>query len=200
MANYCNNCIAIFGYNKERVDDLRMLMVKSFRESRYGTIREFVLAYGYSMDEALEMTDGRDSFIDIDDEVFEKEHVFYFKFQTESAWNPNVEVFRKIICDKFKDELDMEYCSEEPGLEIFINTDEEGFFFTDRYYLDSCINDEYETEYFESKKEVIDWVKSRFPAIKVTLKTTLYKIEEEVRKYIDESGDDFFSLHKFSYD
>ena len=201
MANYCSNSIAIFGYDKEKVDELRNLMDKFFHEnSNSSSIRAFVVACGYSNDEALKMTDGRDTFVDVDDEVSEKESIFYFKFQTESAWSPNVDVFRKIISDKYGEDLDMEYCSEEPGVGIYINTDEEGFFFTDRYYLDSCINSEYETEYFENKQEVLDWIKSKFPDIKVTIKTTLYKIEEEVCKRIDESGDDFFTLRKFSYD
>ena len=166
----------------------------------YMRVGVFVVVYGYSIDEALKITDGRDTFVDVDDEVSEKESIFYFKFQTESAWSPNVDVFRKIISDKYGEDLDMDYCSEEPGVGIYINTDEEGFFFTDRYYLDSCINSEYETEYFENKQEVLDWLKGKFPDIKVTIKTTLYKIEEVVCKRIDESGDDFFTLRKFSYD
>ena len=201
MANYCSNSIAVFGYDKEKLDELHNLVVKFFSEnSNNNSIRAFVVACGYSNDEALKMTDGRDTIVDVDDEISEKERLFYFKFQTESAWSPNVDVFRKIISDKYGEELDMEHCSEEPGMEIFINTDETGFFFTDRYYLDSCINGEYETEYFESREEVLDWVKSKFPDIKVTTMTYLYKIEEEVCKHIDESGDDFFSLHRFSYD
>ena len=200
MANYCSNSIAIFGYDKEKVDELRNLMFKFLHENSTSSIRTFVGVCGYSSDEALKMTDGRDTFVDVDDEVSEKERIFYFKFQTESAWSPNVDVFRKIISDKWGEDLDMEYCSEEPGVGIYINTDEEGFFFTDRYYLDSCINSEYETEYFENKQEVLEWIKSKFPDIKVTIKTTLYKIEEEVCKRIDESGDDFFTLRKFSYD
>jgi hypothetical protein len=109
-------------------------------------------------------------------------------------------VFRKIISDKYGEDLDMEYCSKEPGMGIFINTDEEGFFFTDRYYLNGCINSEYETECFESKQELLNWIKSKFPDIKATVKTAWYKIEEEVCDHIDENSDDFFVLHKFSYD
>ena len=201
MANYCSNFIAVFGYDKEKLDELHNLVVKFFNEnSTNNSIRAFVVACGYSSDEALIMTDGRDTIVDVDTEVSEKERIFYFKFQTESAWNPNVDVFRKIISDKYGEELDMEYCSEEPGMGIFINTDETGFFFTDRYYLNSCINGEYETEYFESREKVLDWIKSRFPDIKLTTMTYLYKIEEEVCKRIDENGDDFFTLRRFSYD
>ncbi|MBQ9764392.1 MAG: hypothetical protein IJV92_08565 [Phascolarctobacterium sp.] len=200
MANCCSNTIALFGYEENKVDEFRKLMVKSFRESRNVTVRDFVVTCGYTIDEASKLVDGRDIFVDVDDKTSEKEGVYYFKFQTESAWNPNVDIFNRIIRDKFKDEFEFEYCSEEPGLAIYINTDVEGFFFTDRYYLDSCINDEYETEYFESKEEVLEWIRDKFPEVKVTIKTALHKIEDEVQKYIDENSDDFFTLYKFSYE
>ena len=200
MANYCSNDIAFYCGDNERLEAFRKLMVESFRESRHGTVRDFVIKCGYSQEEAIQFTDGRDTFVDIADELSEKEGVYYFIVQTESAWSPNVEVFFKVIREKFNDDFGIEYCSEEPGMSIYINTDVEGFFFPDRYYLDSCINDEYETEYFETKQEVLLWIKDKFPKANVNIKTALHKIESEVRKYIDESGDDFFTLYQFSYD
>ena len=200
MANYCNNNLAFYGEDIERLEAFRKLMVESFRESRYGSVRDFVIKCGYSHEESIKFTDGRDAFIDIADELSHKEGVFYFIAQTESAWSPNVEVFFKVIREKFDNEFGIEYCSEEPGMAIYINTDVEGFFFPDRYYLDSCINDEYSTEYFETKQEVLSWIKDKFPQAKVNIKTAIHKIESEVRRYIDESGDDFFTLYQFSYE
>ena len=200
VANYCSNNIAFYCEDNERLEAFRKLMVSSFRESRHGTVRDFVVKCGCSQEEAIQFTDGRDTFVDIADELSEKEGVFYFIAQTESAWSPNLEVFFKVIRDKFDDEFGIEYCSEEPGMAIYINTDVEGFFFPDRYYLDSCINNDYETEYFQTKQEVLSWIKDKFPEANVNIKTALHKIESEVRKYIDESGDDFFTLYQFSYD
>ena len=80
MANYCSNSIAIFGYDKEKVDELHNLMVKFFNENSNSSIRAFVVACGYSSDEALKMTDGRDTIVDVDDEISEKERLFYQYF------------------------------------------------------------------------------------------------------------------------
>ena len=200
MANYCNNTIAIFGYDKGKLDSFRKLMVNAFRDSRYGTVRDFVIKCGYNKEEAIQFTDGRDTFIDIDDEIAQKEGIYYFYFQTESAWNPNIEVFTKIIREKFNNDFELEYCSEEPGMGIYINTDSEGFFFPDRYYLDCYINDEYYTEYYETKEEVLDWIKEKFPGVKVTVKMALHKIEDAVEKCLSDDEDGYFNLHKFSYD
>ena len=200
MANYCNNTIAIIGYDKEKLDSLRKLMVNSFRDSRYGTVRDFVIKCGYDKEEAIQFTDGRDTFIDIDDEINQKENVYYFYFQTESAWSPNVEVFTKIIREKFDDEFELEHCSEESGMGIYINTDSDGLFFPDRYYLDCCINNEYYTEYYETKEAVLDWIKEKFPTVDVTVNMALHKIEDAVEKCLGDDEDGYISLHEFSYD
>lgn len=200
MANYCNNTIAIIGYDKEKLEDFRKLMVDAFRDSRNGTVRDFVIKCGYDKEEAIQFTDGRDTFIDIDDEINQKENVYYFYFQTESAWSPNVEVFTKIIREKFDDEFELEHCSEESGMGIYINTDSDGLFFSDRYYLDCCINNEYYTEYYETKEAVLDWIKEKFPTVDVTVNTALHKIEDAVEKCLGDDEDGYISLHEFSYD
>ena len=84
MANYCNNTIAIIGYDKEKLEAFRKLMVDAFRDSRNGTVRDFVTKCGYDKEEAIQFTDGRDTFIDIDDEINQKENVHYFYFQTDA--------------------------------------------------------------------------------------------------------------------
>ena len=80
MANYCSNSIVIFGCDKEKVDELHNLMVKFFQENSNSSIRAFVVVCGYSSDKALKMTDGRDTLVDVDNEVTEKERIFYFDF------------------------------------------------------------------------------------------------------------------------
>ena len=84
MANYCNNTIAIIGYDKEKLEAFRKLMVDAFRDSRNGTVRDFVTKCGHDKEEAIQFTDGRDTFIDIDDEINQKENVYYFYFQTDA--------------------------------------------------------------------------------------------------------------------
>jgi hypothetical protein len=51
----------------------------------------------------------------------------------ETAWNPLPEVYEK-FAEKYG--LSFVYIADEPGCEIYVNTDIEGKFFTDRYILD----------------------------------------------------------------
>ena len=139
---------------------------------------------------------------DVNDCVSEKEGVYYFYFSSSTAWEPNVSIFYRII-NRFlggSQVYGIEYCSIETGTEILINSDMDGFFFTDRYYLDCCINDEYSTEYFDSKQQMLDWLKKRFPQAKIVIKMDLNMIEDEIRKYINDDGEDFISIYRYSYD
>ena len=86
MANYCNNTIAIIGYNKEKLEDFRKLMVDAFRDSRNGTVRDFVIKCGYDKEEAIQFTDGRDTFIDIDDEMEERCRALSFHVSQVFEW------------------------------------------------------------------------------------------------------------------
>ena len=198
MANYCNNDIVVFAYEKDKVEEFRKFMEDYIQNNEDKTVRGFVLRCGFPKEEAYKITDHRDTLIDIDDQIYKKEDVYYFNFQTESAWTPNVEVFKSIIQAKFNGELEIEYRSEEPGVGNYINTDEEGFFFSERFFLDSCVNDEYHTEYYDSKEEVLEWVKEKFPEADVSINNEVYEIENIVQKYIDDTGDDFFSLYEFA--
>lgn len=202
MANYCENDICWFGYDRESVEKIRQLILLCFKDRGSCSVRDFAMACGYSREEAEKLVDYRDMITDVNDCVSEKEGVFYFYFSTSSAWEPNVSIFYRIINRFFggSQVYGIEYCSVETGTDIYINSDMEGFFFTDRYYLDCCINDEYSTEYFETKQELLDWLKERFPMAKLFIKMDLHFIEDEVRKYINEDGDDFITIYMYSYD
>ena len=61
-------------------------------------------------------------------------------------------------------------------------------------------NNEYYTEYFETKEDVLEWVRDKFPNAKVNIRTALHKIEEAVEQCMPESDDGYFTLHQFSYE
>jgi|GEM_PF-1477788 len=67
------------------------------------------------------------------------EGLYYFKLETETAWTPTIELWDAVV--KQYEGVSFVYTSEEQGCDIFINTDTEGQFFTQRYLLKiSCDN------------------------------------------------------------
>ena len=198
MANYCSNCIAFFGNDLDKLEHLRKMMDNTFNLSEYGSIRDFVMSYGYAKEEAISFTDGRDSFIEVDFEVTKDDESYYFTIQTESAWNPNVEVFRKVITDHYEDEIDFVHCSEEPGFAIYVNTDTTGRFYEDNYHLDYCVKGKYVMEYFTTFKEVISALMEDFPELKFSIYDSVDEINDRVQTLLENSKDDYFNLYEYT--
>lgn len=198
MANYCSNCIAFFGNDLDKLAHLRNMMEDIFNKEGCYSIRNFVLKYGYTKEEAYDFTDSRDSFVHIDDQVSKDEQGYYFTIQTESAWSPNIEVFRKVVEDHYEDEITFVYCSEEPGFAVYINTDTTGRFFDDKYHLDYCVNNKYVMEYYSCFKDVINVLKEDFPELEFSISDSIDEINDRVQDWLDDSKDDFFSLYEYS--
>ena len=193
MANYCSNCIAFYGNDLNKLELLRKLMDG---ECRY--IRDFVMKCGYIEVEALEFTDGRDTFVEVPDDVAKDDTSYYFIIQTETAWSPHVEVFSKIIQERFENQINFVHCSEEPGFEIYINTDTEGRFFADQYHLDFCINGEYVMEYYSTFKEVIEVLREKIPEMEFSNHDSVDKINDRVQNWLIDKKDDYFNLYEYS--
>ena len=89
---------------------------------------------------------------------------------------------------------------EESGFNIFINTDEEGVYFYPKYKIDAFINDEQIVEYFESFSQVLDFIKKKFPKVKLSSKDTIARLKKKITKVykINDDEDFYLNIHRFS--
>ena len=150
MANYSDNQVVFFSENKKAVYDLWQKINDYINNSKTNSICGFLESLGYNEYESRNMSDLRNSFVGCDDEVTDDESVSFFYIKTETAWTGNIEVFYRVIEDKYNNEIELYALIEESGFNIFINTDEEGVYFYPKYKIDAFINDEQIEEYFES--------------------------------------------------
>lgn len=77
------------------------------------------------------------------------------KFDAEEAWG--VTDFDDYLAELF-DDIRIYWISEEPGMRIYQTNDADGKYFPDRFYVDTCIDGEYESEYFKTKQAAYDWL------------------------------------------
>ena len=70
--------------------------------------------------------------------------------EAEEAWGTTD--FRHVLAQLIP-ELTIYYIVEEPGCEIYATNDSEGKYFIDRFYVDACINGNYESDYFEIEEQ-----------------------------------------------
>ena len=177
MANYSDNQVVFFSENKKAVYDLWQKINDYINNSKTNSICGF-----------------------LDDEVTNDESVSFFYIRTETAWTGNIEVFYRVIEDKYNNEIELYALIEESGFNIFINTDEEGVYFYPKYKIDAFINDEQIVEYFESFNQVLDFIKKKFPKVKLSSKDTIERLKKKITKVykVNDDEDFYLNIHRFS--
>lgn len=107
--------------------------------------------------------------------------------EAEEAWGTTD--FRHVLAQLIP-ELTIYYIVEEPGCEIYATNDSEGKYFIDRFYVDACINGNYESDYFETEEQAMKYVASLLGKDNISM--------EEVKEWTEEQeGDDFIYVHEF---
>ena len=112
------------------------------------------------------------------------------RFDAEEAWG--VTDFY-VVLEKNLPDIKVFYVVEEPGEGIYATNDKEGKYFPDRYYVDTCINDNYQSEYFIEEKRVYEWL-SYLTYGKVR---TPEDVDSFNDKADEEISDDFIYVHEF---
>ena len=123
----------------------------------------------------------------------EKDSVTYddngaLRFWAEEAWEATD--FNKALESKFKD-IKVYYSTEEPDGDVFATNDKEGKYFPDRFYADTCINDDYQMEYFTKETSMYEWL-SKITDGKIKTKEDVDEFNGDV-----ENIDDFINIHEF---
>ena len=72
--------------------------------------------------------------------------------EADEAWGATD--FRHVLT-KLMPDLTVYYIVEEPGCEVYATNDAESKYFTDKFYVDACVNGNYESGYFETEKQAM---------------------------------------------
>ena len=65
--------------------------------------------------------------------------------------------FAEVLSELFPD-ISIWWMAEEPGCGIYQTNDAEGGFYPERYYVDTCIDGDYQSEYFTTEEEAYEWL------------------------------------------
>jgi hypothetical protein len=114
------------------------------------------------------------------------------RFYAEEAWGATDfnEVLEKNIPD-----IKVFYTVEEPGCEVYATNDKEGKYFPDRYWVDTCIDNNYQSEYFQFESSVYKWLHDITDG-----KVSSAEDAEKFNSDHEDAGDDdenFINIHVF---
>ena len=114
------------------------------------------------------------------------------RFSAEERWG--LQDFAELLEKQFPD-IKVYWIVEEQGCEVFCTNDREGKYFPERYWVDTCIDNIYNSEYFNTEEAAYKWI--------AYLTYGRVKSKEDVEKFnadYEDSGTDdenFIYVHEF---
>lgn len=197
MPNWCYTGYVFYGDEnavKKLGKDIKKFTSKNYMENGFGTnwLGNVVLGYGFPYEEC-DFT-FRGAIIDFE----ENGGVLYVT--TETAWAPMTEMWDAIFEKHFKSEngetsIHYVFIAEEPGNEVYINTDIKGEFFPERYILEiegTPEHQNFESYYMVNEKNVEDTVNRIFG--------TDIKTIDEIKIFLEKKHHEcpgFISFHEY---
>lgn len=199
MANYCSNTIVFISKDKAKLSVFLRKMFAAF-DSRTSGFYNLLVLHGYNNRQIASMIDRRDALTHCDTKLELEGDTYSFKVETETAWSPHMDVFYKILREKYGDLIHMVYQSVETGCGIYINTDTEGKYLPERYMIDCYHDGDYHTEYFESYEEAIEWINEEYPTFSFSRYDAMEEVETRLQKAFSYDVNCFFYFHRFEPD
>ena len=139
MANYAYNSITFIVPAEEKdIIDLEFLATNiNYLFSKSTQVNDITQAISEAYEKPIYNFDRRDNFCWIDDDGIsynEDYNEYTFDISIESAWSPVIDRITEWIQSIYPNVSILGMC-EEPGFEIYINTDTEGKYYQTRYRL-----------------------------------------------------------------
>lgn len=112
-----------------------------------------------------------------------------FQITLETKWRPIIKGWKKVL-EKY--DINSVTISDS---ECFVNTDTEGRFFKDKYYIDYCHEGYYYDNYFQSLKDFLACVKEK---LNIEAKT-FTEVQNQMDELAENSEDDeaFYNVYEF---
>ena len=188
MANYCYNDITICA-KEENLVDLEFLHTNLCYLLEYDSNCHSVfntLLESYEKEEVP--FDGRDSVEWFMDEIdCNGNDTYNFIISIESAWSPIISKIEDIVYKLYDGKLWCVGTAEEPGFDIYINTDDTGEFYETRYRLVLYKDNNYHDWYLDDIPDLINHVNKIYDENNYgeIIDTSLdaYEVSESVTKF-----------------
>lgn len=120
---------------------------------------------------------------------------------TSTAWEPMCALWDAIIGKVYTDKISGDrklsyvYKAEEPGLGLYVNTDESGLYFEERYYI-YCADKDFEEHYGGDEEASVYNRLSSLTGVEINKENA----NNEIEKYNNEHPDSLIYFHKYDYE
>lgn len=201
MPNWCTTSYVFRGNEneiKDLYDKLKSFTSKERIPNDFGNFWLGNIVDGFGLDYNEIPCRGR---IDYFPESEEDVNQGRLELSTETAWRPMTEMWDKII-EKYYPSITYVLIAEEPGSNLYVNTDIEGYDFTERFSVDFKLPSKYHYGspngfYADCEEELVETFNSIFRRKYKSYKQCKKKLSKEFKKkeYCDKGY--FLRIHKY---
>ena len=110
------------------------------------------------------------------------------EFYAEERWG--LQDFEELLRQKFP-EIKVYWIVEESGCEVYATNDKEGKYFPERFYCELCLDNQIDTEYFKTEKDMYNWLEDMTKGIVYDFDT----VDEFNGDYDDDEN--YILIHQF---
>ena len=217
MPNWCGSSVFFYSQDRNAIQDYRNKLEEIYKAAstvendfKGGWLGDFVntlLAPEYHTDNDDDNCPRCRGSIETPPEDWEIQEGgkgnWYFVIYTQTAWGPMIDMWVKIIEKHYQDRISIAFSAEECGMAIYVKHDPEGLFCDlDNYYLQYDINDDYDSNYFDSLDEVIDFIVNDLSELAITKEQLEGKTVDQIAEFATEAAkvlneDNWVSLNVF---
>lgn len=200
MANVCVNTIYFCAENRELLLELFNKIRSCYDSMPAKNIYDLFRMHGYKDSEIDHIVDKRDDITACDGILTRVDGYYYFEAETCTAWIPHMDVFYKLIEEKYGNRIRIFYCSEENGCEIYTTNDIDGIFFDAKFRLDFGSDDDSDVVYFDNFKKLVQYTKDRFSQ-DISEIDDLRTMEEKILRNLGDYNKEYYcEINRFNYD
>lgn len=191
MCNYAVNSITFSSRNSKLLKELHKKVLACYDAMSDGKnlVKDLLKAHGYIVPFRVNSTDHVSA---CDEFITKKSQVYFFRCETTTAWEDNMAPIIILLSEKYHDEIHISFCSEEPGNDIYLVKDETGVFYPDRFKVDWCLDDNYETEYFTTFLDMYHYLKEYFPKAAFCYHDSIEDIKSAIDQMYGDTDDEYF--------
>lgn len=196
MCNYTVNSITFSSRNATLLKQLHKKVLACYDAAAGGHnfVKDLMKAHGYYLPLHVNNTD---HFSGCDEFITYKKDITFFQCETTSAWEDNMLPIMLILKEKYNNQIHLSFCSED-GSDIFLIKDETGVFYPEKFKMEWCINENCDSRYFNSYKEMYQYIKEYFPKSRISYYDNIEDIEEKMDyAYGSYDREYYFYIHRF---
>lgn len=198
MANIAINTITMASKNLKMLKRLHGKIMDCCHSGKKNLVRDLLLNHGYAESSVVKTVNKSDHFSDCDTLIIRRDGVYSFNCETTSSWANNMSPIIDLLHDYYQDVIRISFISEEPGTEQFVVMDESEMFYPEKFRVDWCVESNYETEYFSTFKEAVNYLKYHFPKAEFGYYDSIADIKANIDSAYSATDDEyFFNFNKF---